>query len=62
VIHPPETLEAYEPHGDDQQRQGSEPKEESGPNPEVTEPRHHTARAIETRRMIRLMFDRLIAE
>jgi hypothetical protein len=62
AIHAQETLEAYEPHRDGHQRQQAQPEEEPGPDPEVTEPWHQTARAAETSRPIRLMFGTPIAE
>jgi hypothetical protein len=62
AIHVQETLEPYEGHRGGYQRQQAQPEEESGADPEITEPRHHTARATETGRMIWLMFDTPIAE
>ena len=52
ATHAQETLEANEGHRDGYQRQQAQPEEESGADPEITEPRHHTARAAETGRMI----------
>jgi hypothetical protein len=62
AVHARETLEAHEADGYGHQRQEAKPEEESGPNAEVGEPRHRTARAAETRRMIRLVLDAPIAE
>jgi len=62
ATHAQETLEANEGHRDGYQRQQAQPEEESGADPEITEPRHHTVRAAETGRMIRLMFDTPIGE